>query len=76
VKPPRPWVRLSIAAALLFAAFSYVATRAITSGHWPELPPGALRDVDLWAGLAFLLLFVGLLLFRKDRRQKAEGGRQ
>jgi hypothetical protein len=68
VKPPRPWVRLSIAAALLFAAFSWFATRAITSGHWPELAPGALRDIDLWTGLLFLLAFVVWLLLPQRRR--------
>lgn len=68
MNPPRPWVRISIAAALLFAAFSFFATRAITSGRWPQLPPGALRDVDLWTGLLFLAALVLFLLLPSSRR--------
>ena len=66
--PPRLWLRISIAALLLFAAFSFFATRAITSGRWPDLPPGALRDVDLWTGLLFLAALVLYLLFPQRRR--------
>ena len=67
MNPPRPWVRVSIAAALLFAAFSFFATRAITSGHWPEPAAGAFRDVDLWTGLLFLAAFIFFLLLSKNR---------
>jgi hypothetical protein len=70
MKPPRFGVRLAAAGAILLALFSALATWAIDAGHWPELPPGALRDVDLWAGLAFLLLFVGALLFRREGRKQ------
>jgi hypothetical protein len=68
VKPPRPWVRLSIAAALLFAVFSFFATRAITAGRWPELPPGAFHDLDLWTGLLFLAALIVFLLLPQRRR--------
>jgi hypothetical protein len=68
MKAPRFGVRLAVAGAILLAAFSFVATRAITSGHWPELPPGALRDLDLWTGLLFLAALVVWLLLSQRRR--------
>ncbi|MGH9364893.1 MAG: hypothetical protein ACRD1B_06460 [Thermoanaerobaculia bacterium] len=67
MKPPRFGVRLAAAGAILLAAFSALATWLIDTGRWPELPPGALRDVDLWAGLAFLALVLFFLL-RRSRR--------
>ena len=68
MKPPRFGVRLAAVGAILLALFSAVSTWLITTGRWPELPPGALRDVDLWAGLAFLALLVLSLLLPTRRR--------
>ena len=68
MKPPRFGVRLAAAGAILLAAFSALATWAIYAGHWPELPPGALRDVDLWAGLIFLAALILYFLLPHSRR--------
>jgi hypothetical protein len=68
MKPPRFGVRLAVAGAILLALFSALATWAIYAGRWPELPPGALRDVDLWAGLVFLAALLVFLLFPSSRR--------
>lgn len=65
--PPRFGVRLAVAGATLLALFSALATWLIYTGRWPELPPGVLRDVDLWAGMVFLAALVVWLLFSKDR---------
>jgi hypothetical protein len=47
------------------ALFSVVFTLAAWYDWWPRLPPGALHDTDLWAGLAAGgALFVFLLLRR------------
>lgn len=72
MKSPRFGVLLAAAGAILLTLFSALATWGITAGWWPQLKPGALRDVDLWAGLAFLLLFVAFLLFRRE----SGGGKQ
>lgn len=68
MKPPRFGVRLAVAGAILLALFSALATWAIYAGRWPELPPGALRDVDLWAGLVFLAALVLYLLLPTRQR--------
>lgn len=68
MKPPRFGVLLTAVGAILFVLFSAVSTWLITSGRWPELSPGALRNLDLWAGLAFLLALVLYLLSRSSRR--------
>jgi len=34
------------------AVFSFAFTLVAKHGLWPQLPPGALHDTDLWAGLA------------------------
>jgi hypothetical protein len=68
MKPPRFGVRLAVAGALLLAAFSALSTWLITTNRWPQLPPGALRDVDIWAGLVFLAAFILYLLLHTSRR--------
>ena len=68
MKPPRFGVRLAVAGAILLAAFSAAATWLIETGRWPELDPGALRDLDLWTGLLFLAALV-LFLFLPPRRR-------
>ena len=66
--PPRFGVRLAVAGATLLALFSALATWLIYTGRWPELPPGVLRDVDLWAGLVFFAALVLYLLLPHSRR--------
>ena len=66
MRPIRFGVRVAAAGAILLSAFSALATWLIYSGRWPELRPGVLRDVDLWAGLVFLLLLLGWLLLRRE----------
>jgi len=65
VRPVPFGARLAAAGAVAVALFSALATWLVVNGRWPQLPPGALRDVDLWAGLVFLGLFVFLMLFRR-----------
>ncbi|HTD52286.1 MAG TPA: hypothetical protein VK780_04620 [Thermoanaerobaculia bacterium] len=57
------------------AVFSFAFTLAAKHGLWPQLPPGALHDTDLWAGLAGGLVLVALLL-RTDRRSDGVTGRR
>ena len=54
---------LSLAGLALFSlAFSLLAER----GLWPALAPGALHNIDLWAGFAGgLVILVFLLLPRR-----------
>jgi hypothetical protein len=67
---PGGWPILGLAGLAVFSlAFSFAAER----GLWPELPPGALHDSDLWAGLAGGAVLVVLLL-RPERNQR--GGRE
>jgi hypothetical protein len=61
-------VLLAAASAILLALFSAFATWAITTGRWHELPPGALRDVDFWAGLTFLAALVLYFVLPHSRR--------
>jgi len=68
MRRPRSGVLLAIAGLLLLALFSAISTWLIGCGRWPELPPGALRDVDLWAGIAFLAAVVLWLLLPSSRR--------
>lgn len=57
--------RTVLLALLGLALFSVVFTIAAWHDWWPRLPPGALHDTDLWAGLAAgVALFVLLLLRR------------
>jgi hypothetical protein len=68
MKRPRSGVFLAIAGLVLLALFSAITTWLIDRGRWPELPPGALRNVDLWAGIAFLAALVLWLLLPPSRR--------
>lgn len=70
MRPPRFGVLLAAAVAILLAAFSALSTWLIYTGRWPELPPGALRDVDLWAGLIFLAALALYLGFRPRRSRR------
>jgi len=68
MKRPRSGVLLAVAGAVLLALFSALATWLITTNRWPELPPGALRDLDLWAGIVFFAALVLWLLLPPSRR--------
>jgi hypothetical protein len=48
-----------VAGLLWLAAFSALYTAGDEIGAWPELPPGAFRDVDLVTGF---LAGIGILL--------------
>ena len=54
--------RLTIFCILGLALFSLVFTFGARRGLWPSLPPGALHDTDLWAGLAAGIAILFLLL--------------
>ncbi|HEX7253671.1 MAG TPA: hypothetical protein VF376_12370 [Thermoanaerobaculia bacterium] len=58
--------RLAIFCLVGLALFSIAFTVAAKRGLWPPLPPGALHDTDLWAGLATGVVILFLLL--KPRR--------
>jgi hypothetical protein len=60
--------RLSVFALAGLALFSLLFTLAARRGLWPQLPPGALHDTDLWAGLAGGIVILFLLL--KPRRPR------
>ncbi|HSS44893.1 MAG TPA: hypothetical protein VLO07_06080, partial [Thermoanaerobaculia bacterium] len=47
------------------ALFSLVFSLLDSSGHWPRLPPGALHDSDLVAGLVGGVAVLLLLFFRR-----------
>jgi hypothetical protein len=53
---------LVILCGLVLALFSTLFSLAAWYDWWPRLPPGALHDTDLWAGLAGGLLLLVLLL--------------
>jgi hypothetical protein len=74
VSPPSP-ARTVFLAALALALFSTLYSIAAWNDWWPRLPPGALHDTDLWAGLiGGAALFVVLLLngVRGEQRRDAE----
>jgi hypothetical protein len=54
--------RLSVFALAGLALFSLLFTLVARRGLWPQLPPGALHDTDLWAGLAAGVAILVLLL--------------
>ena len=54
--------RLVLFCAAALGLFSILYSLAAWYDRWPRLPPGALHDSDLWAGLlGGLLLFYCLL---------------
>lgn len=55
-----------ISGLLWLAAFSALYTAGDEIGAWPELPPGAFRDVDLVVG--FLAVIAVLVLLASPKR--------
>ena len=60
--------RIVLLGAASLALFSALYSLAAWYDWWPRLPPGALHDTDLWAGLiAGAVLVIVLLLQRRSR---------
>jgi hypothetical protein len=66
-------VRLALFALAGLALFSLLFSLAADNGLWPRLPPGALHDTDLWAGLAAGVALL-LLFLRGAKSQRGRGG--
>jgi hypothetical protein len=64
MKVRRP-ARLVVLSFLGLALFSTVFSLAAWYDWWPRLPPGALHDTDLWAGLLAGAALLVLLLRRR-----------
>ena len=65
--------RLVILCGLALILFSALFSMAAWYDWWPRLPPGALHDTDLWAGLALgAALLVLLILPRNSKISSAE----
>jgi hypothetical protein len=61
-----PGLRRVVWAVLWLAVFSALYSAGEQFGIWPELPPGALRDLDLVVGaIVVAALVVALLLSRR-----------
>ena len=56
--------RMAILCGFALILFSALFSLAAWYDWWPRLPPGALHDTDLWAGLVGGVLFLILLLRR------------
>ena len=61
MKPGSP-ARIVLLCALALVLFSTLFTLAAWYDWWPRLPPGALHDTDLWAGLIGGIALLALLL--------------
>jgi hypothetical protein len=55
-------VRTVLLSSLILAVFSAVYSAAAWYDWWPRLPPGALHDTDLWAGLLGGAVLLALLI--------------
>jgi hypothetical protein len=61
-----PWSRRAVWGFLWLALFSALFTAGDLFGIWPQLPPGALQNLDLAAGaFAVAALTAALLLSRR-----------
>ena len=60
--------RMVLLCGLALILFSALFSLAAWHDWWPRLPPGALHDTDLWAGLASGILLLILLLRRNPGR--------
>jgi hypothetical protein len=56
--------RMAILCGFALILFSAIFSLAAWYDWWPRLPPGALHDTDLWAGLSAGVLLLILLLRR------------
>ena len=63
MKPVSP-ARVVLLSAAALALFSTLFTLAAWYDWWPRLPPGALHDTDLWAGLGAGVALLILLIRR------------
>ena len=65
--------RLVILCGFALILFSALFSMAAWYDWWPRLPPGALHDTDLWAGLALgAALLVLLILPRNSKISSSE----
>jgi hypothetical protein len=60
--------RMVILCGFALILFSALFSLAAWYDWWPRLPPGALHDTDLWAGLVGGVLLLILLLRRNPGR--------
>jgi hypothetical protein len=69
--------RIVVLCAVALALFSTLYSLAAWYDWWPRLPPGALHDTDLWAGLAGAVALLLVLLLDRVRRNGSndEGSR-
>jgi hypothetical protein len=58
---------LAAGALLAVGVFSLVMSLLAEDGRWPQLPPGALRGVDLVAGFAVAVALLVVLAVRRGR---------
>ena len=65
-------MRSVLLSALALAAFSAVYSAAAWYDWWPRLPPGALHDTDLWAGIGGGLGLLTALLFDRVGKKKSK----
>jgi hypothetical protein len=67
MKVGRP-ARIVVLCGFALILFSTLFSLAAWYDRWPRLPPGALHDTDLWAGLIGGVLLLILLLRRNPGR--------
>jgi hypothetical protein len=65
--------RTAILSLVGLALFSVVFSLAAAHGRWPQLPPGALHNTDLWVGLGGGAALLLLLLFSGERLTGGHG---
>ncbi len=63
--------RMAILCGFALILFSALFSLAAWYDWWPRLPPGALHDTDLWAGLVCGGALLLLLIFRRKPRKTA-----
>ena len=60
--------RMVLFCGLVLILFSALFSLAAWYDRWPRLPPGALHDTDLWAGIAGGAALLALLLRPRGSR--------
>ncbi len=63
-----PHSRLAIAGLSWLALFAVLYALGDALGLWPAPPEGGLHDTDLYAGLAFGIVLLAVLLARRGGR--------